>query len=283
MRAALSGLGRFKAALEVTLGAQARLEIGAVRLDGRQARREIGTGCLGGGERRLELGVAGAGGAELTLGEVARGLRLALADERLLGGGQRALALAVLVVDQALAVGAGVLGLLAGGVALGAQARERVGLAARLVERLLERAALFRLGGELPAQALDLGRLPRLRRLRLLRRGRAGHRQLHDQLGPDLQLGAFGLELSAAPREGGDPLGALPHGPRLVVEHGDEPLPVLAVVEPQHGAHEAAPAQATPVACDLESLAVWLETLNREGRLRGRNIPDDSSHARSPG
>src|SRR5919197_990193 len=120
----------------------------------------------------------------------------------------------------------------------------------------------------------------RVRRLRLGERLAARHRELDDQLAPDLELGALGVELATAPGERGDPLVALPSGPRLVVEHGDEPLPVLTAVQPQHGAYEATAAQPTPMPGHLEPLTVGLEALDHEGGLRYRDITDGSSHAR---
>ena len=84
----------------------------------------VGAVGLGGGEALLELRVAGACRGELALGEVERGLGVAGAGGRLLGGRERVLALAVLVVDQPLAVGAGLLGVVAGAVALLRGARE---------------------------------------------------------------------------------------------------------------------------------------------------------------
>ena len=241
--------------------------------------REAAQHRLGLREALLELGVALAGGRELALGEVAR-------LGRLVGGLLGALALAVLVVDQALAVGAGalrlgagLLDLLADGVALGANAGEHVGLALDRVERALELPALLDLGRELLAQELGVGRLALLGRAGLGRGlAGAGQRELDDELGPDLQLGAVGVDLAALPGEGREPHAAVVGRPRLVVQDGDQPLPRVTIVQPQHGPHEAPPAQTAPVPGDLESLAHRLEPLDGEGRLGGRDIRDGSSH-----
>ena len=190
-------------------------------------------------------------GGELALGQPARLLGLARLRGRLVGGLLRPLALAVLVVDQPLAVGAGALGVLARAVALLAHARQLVGPHGGGVQRRLELAALLGRAQQLLADALELGRRARLRGTRL-RGGAARQRQVDDQLAADLQLGALGVELAAVPLEGGEPRLAVVGRPRLVVEHGHEPAAALAVVQPQHGPDEAPAAQPAPVSGDLE-------------------------------
>ena len=168
-----------------------------------------------------------AGGDELALGQAARGLGVACAGGRLLGGLLRPLALAVLVVDQPLAVGARALGVLARAVALLAHARQLVGADGRRAERGLELAPLLGRAEQLLADALELRRRARLGRPGL-RGGSARQRQVDDQLAADLQLGALGVELAAVPLEGGDPRIAVVGGPWLVVEHGHQPAAALA-------------------------------------------------------
>jgi hypothetical protein len=68
-----------------------------------------------------------------------------------------------------------------------------------------------------------------------------------------------------------------------VVEHRDQAAPVLALVQPQNGSHEAAPAQPAPVAGDLQPVTRRLESLDDERRLSRCDIRDDPGHARTPG
>ena len=219
----------------------------------------------------LQRGVGLAGGAELALGQALRGLGVAGSGGGLLGNLLGALALAVLVVDQALAVGAGALGVLARAVALLAHSRQLVRPDGRRGERRLELATLLGGAQELLADALELRRRAGLGGKRL-GSGAAGQRQVDDQLAADLQLGALGDELAAVPLEGGDPGLAVVDRPRLVVEHGHQPAAAFALVQPQHGPDEAPAAQSAPVTGDLDAVSGGRETLDHERRIGCRAI-----------
>jgi hypothetical protein len=223
------------------------------------------------GDAALELGVRLARGAELALGQPARLLGLARPRARLIRRLLRALALAILVVDQPLAVGTGAVRILARAIALLAHSRQLVGPHGSGVERRLELSALLGGAQQLLADALQLGRPARLGRQRL-RSGAAGQRQVDDQLSPHLQLGALGDQLAAVPLEGREPRLTVVGRPRLVVEHGHEAAAALALMQPQHGPHEAPSAQSAPVSGDLQAVAGGGEPLDHERRIGCRAI-----------
>ena len=191
-----------------------------------------------------------------------------------------ALALAVLVVDQALAVGAGAARRSSRAASRSrAHARERVGLALDCVERRWSSRRSLISAASCSRRQLGLGRLCASGRrgssARLRAPGSGSSTTSSDPTSSSARSASI-LPPFQAKAASHTPPSSAAHG--LWSSTATSRCRVVAMVQPQHGPHEAPPAQAAPVAGDLESLAHRLEPLDGEGRLGGRDIRDGSSH-----
>ncbi len=90
--------------------------------------------------------------------------------------------------------------------------------------------------------------------------------QVDDQPGADLQLGALDVARALRPGERGDPGLPVVRRPGLVLQQRDRaPAGAAGRAQVEHGAHEAATAQAVPAAGDLDPVLVRpLEALELE-------------------
>ena len=191
-------------------------------------------GGLDGAEALLRLSRPGA--------QLARLLLVARAEAPQLGAGVREVALELLPA-------------LAGG--------PQDGLAARLGrrDRTAFGSAVFGSAafgspnfGFAPATVASDCSVSALRRLRA-RLAPPGRRQV-DRERADLELRLADVVVRALPREGGDPHRALVRVPRLVLEQREQAPAPARDLDGQHGAHEAAAADAEPATLDLEPIVL---------------------------